>query len=80
MQTPRVVKMAPCKTLIRLADGADSESGALAEPFVPSEGAEALTAESVVAISIVLRKGVRIKRQPALCLGNAVERVTHQGP
>lgn len=51
MQTPKVVKMTTCKMLIRLADGADSEPGPLAEPFVPSEGAEALTAESVVAIS-----------------------------
>lgn len=51
MQTPPKVKMAICKTLIRLADATDSEPGALAEPFVPSEGAEELTADSVVAIS-----------------------------
>lgn len=51
MPTPRVVRMAICKTLIRLADATDSEPVALAEPFVPPEGAEVLTADSVVAIS-----------------------------
>lgn len=50
MQTTKL-DMAICKTLIRAADATDSEPGALAEPFVPSEGAEELTADSVVETS-----------------------------
>lgn len=50
MQTPNV-EMAICKTLIRPIDATDSAPGALAEPFVPSEGAEELTADSVFVTS-----------------------------
>lgn len=67
MQTPKA-DMAICKTLIRAADTTDSEPGALAEPFVPSEGAEELTADSVVVIS-----------RTFLASGNLAEGVTHQG-
>lgn len=50
VQTP-IVKMAICRKLIRPIEATDSEPGALAVPFVPSEGAEELTADSVDATS-----------------------------
>lgn len=67
MQTPNV-EMAIWKTLIRPIDVTDSAPEALAEPFVPSEGAEELTADSVFVTSTNF-----------LVLGKLAEGVTHQG-